>query len=267
MKPQSGNLSKREKDVVELLLQGKSNKQIALALGIAESTVEFHLKNIYTKLQVSSRTGAILKLGKSGGQLPPNLGETIVEKENRIKHTGGTFSRWKKPALLNQKVVSIPTKEIEMKNRLLRYFFSGLVFGGLFLFYFEVIDRFMNTLNIDPENPFQVWAFISMEFFLVFGIWAIPTIYPARYEFRHSRKVSLSAMAVTMTWVSAVFGYHLIYSVLLGFVGMPHVSVGLIVSKFVQWSVVSVIVGGSAGLIASLLYSFWIKKTNTILPE
>ncbi len=47
--------SKREKEVIELLLQGKSNKQIALALGVSQNTVEYHLKNIYKKLQVNSR--------------------------------------------------------------------------------------------------------------------------------------------------------------------------------------------------------------------
>jgi len=40
------SLSRREEEVVDLLLQGKSNKQIALALHISERTVEFHLKNI-----------------------------------------------------------------------------------------------------------------------------------------------------------------------------------------------------------------------------
>jgi DNA-binding CsgD family transcriptional regulator len=48
-------LSKREKEVVELLLQGKSNKLIALSLGISNRTVEFHLKNVYAKFQVNSR--------------------------------------------------------------------------------------------------------------------------------------------------------------------------------------------------------------------
>ncbi len=53
--------SAREKDVLALLLQGKSNKQFALALGISQSTVEFHLRNIYTKLQDRScfETGEI----------------------------------------------------------------------------------------------------------------------------------------------------------------------------------------------------------------
>lgn len=54
--------SEREKDVVRLLLQGKGNKQIALDLGISSRTVEFHLRNIYSKLGVNSRAEAILKL-------------------------------------------------------------------------------------------------------------------------------------------------------------------------------------------------------------
>lgn len=58
-------LSAREQEVVDLLLKGKSNKLIASALGISDRTVEFHLKNIFAKLQVNSRTEAILKLGTS----------------------------------------------------------------------------------------------------------------------------------------------------------------------------------------------------------
>ena len=46
-------LSEREEQVTQL--QGKSNKQIALELGISKRTVEFHLRNIYTKLGAASR--------------------------------------------------------------------------------------------------------------------------------------------------------------------------------------------------------------------
>ena len=73
------HFSKREIEVAELLLQGKSNKQIALLLGISEHTVEFHLKNIYEKLGVSSRTEAILILGKtSGSNTGAQLGVSAV---------------------------------------------------------------------------------------------------------------------------------------------------------------------------------------------
>lgn len=62
---QFNGLSNREREVVKLLLEGKSNKQIASSLHITENTVEFHLKNIYSKYQVSSRTELIIKLGNS----------------------------------------------------------------------------------------------------------------------------------------------------------------------------------------------------------
>jgi DNA-binding CsgD family transcriptional regulator len=54
--------SKREQEIIVLLLQGNSNKQIALALDIASRTVEFHLGRIYAKLGVASRTEAVIKL-------------------------------------------------------------------------------------------------------------------------------------------------------------------------------------------------------------
>jgi DNA-binding CsgD family transcriptional regulator len=62
---QLNDLSSRQQDVVNLLLEGKSNKQIALALSISERTVEFHLKNIYDKFEVGSRMELVLKLGSS----------------------------------------------------------------------------------------------------------------------------------------------------------------------------------------------------------
>lgn len=62
---QFNGLSNREQDVVKLLLEGKSNKQIAFALHITDNTVEFHLKNIYSKYKVSSRTELIIKLRDS----------------------------------------------------------------------------------------------------------------------------------------------------------------------------------------------------------
>jgi DNA-binding CsgD family transcriptional regulator len=282
MKSQSKDLSKRERDVVQLLLQGKSNKQIAIALDIAETTVEFHLKNVYIKLQVNSRAEAILKLGKSIRLIAEDPGESIVEKESEIHHTGDKVISEKQESVS----VSSIRKDIEMKNRLFSYFVRGLFFGALFLFYFEVIDRFMNTFHINEENPLAVWSFISIEFLLIFGIWAIPTIYPARSEFRHSKRIGFSVIAVVVMWVSAVFGYYLTYTGLLAFVGLPNMEhylvfgahgptfwkdwaalfPGLILIKFLQWAVIGAIVGGCAGFVTSLLYSFWTRKTSIILP-
>jgi DNA-binding NarL/FixJ family response regulator len=52
-------LSLREIEVVELLAQGKSNKAIGAALGIAEETVKTHLKRLYEKLGAADRAQAV----------------------------------------------------------------------------------------------------------------------------------------------------------------------------------------------------------------
>lgn len=56
----TGLLTGREVEVFECLLSGLSNTQISAKTGIALSTTKWHLKNIYSKLNVSSRTEAIL---------------------------------------------------------------------------------------------------------------------------------------------------------------------------------------------------------------
>ena len=48
-------LSQREMDIVGLILSGKSNKEVALALNIELSTVKTHVNNIYAKLGVNNR--------------------------------------------------------------------------------------------------------------------------------------------------------------------------------------------------------------------
>lgn len=51
-------LSARELDVLRLIVKGKSNKQIASDLGVAEGTVKIHINNMLNKLGVSDRTQA-----------------------------------------------------------------------------------------------------------------------------------------------------------------------------------------------------------------
>lgn len=54
----SKDLTHRERQVLQLVADGKSNKSIADKLFISERTVERHLSNLFTKLEVSSRTEA-----------------------------------------------------------------------------------------------------------------------------------------------------------------------------------------------------------------
>jgi DNA-binding NarL/FixJ family response regulator len=54
------DLSRREIEVLELIREGNRNKQIADRLCIAETTVNFHIKNIVDKLQANDRTHAVM---------------------------------------------------------------------------------------------------------------------------------------------------------------------------------------------------------------
>ncbi len=55
------NLSSRETEILTYLAQGCSNKKAAEMLGLSTATVRSYLKNIYTKLQVHSRSEAVMK--------------------------------------------------------------------------------------------------------------------------------------------------------------------------------------------------------------
>jgi DNA-binding NarL/FixJ family response regulator len=53
-------LTERELEVIRALARGKSNKEIAHALGISEKTVRNHASNIYKKLHIFDRTQAVI---------------------------------------------------------------------------------------------------------------------------------------------------------------------------------------------------------------
>ncbi|MBI4664913.1 MAG: helix-turn-helix transcriptional regulator [Nitrospinae bacterium] len=62
--PQNAMLTSREGQIVEMLLAGWGNSQIAASLKITQATVKQHLKSIYRKSGVKSRVGLIFKLRK-----------------------------------------------------------------------------------------------------------------------------------------------------------------------------------------------------------
>jgi DNA-binding CsgD family transcriptional regulator len=136
---QANQFREREKEVIELLLQGKSNKQIALALKIAESTVESHLTKIYAKLGVGSRVEAILRLREPGKTLEPaadaETGESIIEIADPIVYSPNA------PVLQNRERQAV-AKKISL----------------------EEIVRFLVTYKI----PIFIWVLLILVIVLTF---------------------------------------------------------------------------------------------------
>jgi len=63
---QRAELSERERQVLLLLVRGRSNKEIASALFVTEDTVKAHLKTLFVKLRVRDRTEAAITAIRQG---------------------------------------------------------------------------------------------------------------------------------------------------------------------------------------------------------
>jgi len=63
---QAPELTGRQSKILELVAEGKSNKEVGAAMRIAEGTVKIHLTNIFRKLGVDGRTQAIRKALQRG---------------------------------------------------------------------------------------------------------------------------------------------------------------------------------------------------------
>lgn len=66
-------LTEREAEALRLLIAGKTNKQIAIALGLQEITVKIHLRNCYKKIGAGNRADAVRLAYEHGWSVP---GET-----------------------------------------------------------------------------------------------------------------------------------------------------------------------------------------------
>jgi DNA-binding CsgD family transcriptional regulator len=126
---QSNNLSRRELEVTHLLLQGKSNKQIALALGISARTVEFHLKNVYEKYQVSSRMELVLKLGNTTGYdaISENLGHSTVARSWELIENSDMSQSNTDWAASHKIAVYLIGKELTMKKNIQKFHITNAI--------------------------------------------------------------------------------------------------------------------------------------------
>jgi len=71
--PRGPSLSRREKEVLETVVESLSNKEIASRLNISERTVKFHVSNLLAKFSVQRRADLILLSFQAAGAHSPSL--------------------------------------------------------------------------------------------------------------------------------------------------------------------------------------------------
>lgn len=80
-------LTPREREILELLVNAKRAKQIGAIMGIAAETVRTHIRNIYNKLDVSSRAELILRVS------PQHLARPVSQRRSNHPAQGRRSSR------------------------------------------------------------------------------------------------------------------------------------------------------------------------------
>ncbi len=115
-----GELSDREREILALVATGASNKEIAQKLSISANTVKVHLRNIFAKIGVVSRTEATLYAIREGviqiqgsNAMPPAAGATemppvrTLAANDQRRNLLHTRSIWAIPAILLVLFVSL----------------------------------------------------------------------------------------------------------------------------------------------------------------
>ena len=212
---QVNQLTNREWEVAKLLLQGKSNKLIALSLGISVRTVEFHLKNIYAKYHVNSRVELILKLGNSTGKAEnEKLGLSTVDSMGRNTENSDKFNsrmNWAKSLISKRNNTMKINIRRALQNALAGFAPSVFLFMGVTVLLdgirFFIHNRNWGMFVDDSIRNQNFWEVVILELLLLTSgyVFATSVINPKYLNFAWWRGATAGVGAVILLGLLSIF--------------------------------------------------------------
>ena len=137
VKASGNNLTSREQEIFELLLEGDSSKEIAFKLNISSRTVDYHRNNIYKKTDVHNYQELIAKYGSA-----KRISEiALLEKSENIPSFKNKFF------LINKKRIAVPV-------------LAGIIFVSIFIIFFLK----PSPVTSKPSNVTEIGKAIAVSF-------------------------------------------------------------------------------------------------------
>ena len=142
---ENNTLTSRELEILALIAEGKSNKEIAAELFISVNTVKVHVSNIFHKIEVSSRTEA-----------------TLYAIENGVVQSPATSIQLQDVSALNASEAA-SGESVSEQNHWLKQNWWVIVLGLFFLFI--IIQATVPSLSFFRKTPFSSFLIFPSMYF------------------------------------------------------------------------------------------------------